>query len=231
MIDETENLKDALQPVAGQPSEGQKGTLSQPPKTYTEAEVQKTISDALSRAGRDAKTLDALKKQAESEKAEAGRQVVELKEWQERRDQEELERVRNDPDLLRAYQDKQSLRREQDKIKQEKLQLEREKLEHREALEAMKRFRKEQAASQIASRYEGVDADTLLDLTDGTSEKMDALAQRLAKPKAETPSGKPDQGMTFGSSFTELEIREKYISGEITREQRSEKLKALGIEP
>jgi hypothetical protein len=60
-MDETSKTnQDAPQPAeqAGQPSGGEAGTTPSNPRTYTEADVQKIISDTKAEAGRRIKTLE-----------------------------------------------------------------------------------------------------------------------------------------------------------------------------
>ena len=82
----------------GQASPENQGTSDGGEKTYTESEVQKLISDGKAALGREKATL-ANEKQALAEQVKALTQKI---------DNAELERIRDDPDQVKAYQEKKS---------------------------------------------------------------------------------------------------------------------------
>lgn len=83
--------------------------------------------------------------------------------------------------------------------------------EYRPYKDKVEQYEKEQAsiadANAIASKYEGITAKELLDMTDGSKAKMEALAKRLGTPaeheKEEVGPVKTDTGRTLGASQNE----------------------------
>ena len=189
------------------PSGDNQGT-SNAPKTYTEAEVLKIKSDALAKAGRDAKALEA-KEEALRQREEA--QAQRDKEQEER----EYERVRGNPEALSKWQAERDLKKERDALQKERDALEREKVEHQVALEAAQKLTTAAQIGEIATKYK-VDVAILNDFGLNV-EQTEKIAQRLSSlPPAElerlkNPGQQPkpapvkrDSGVTHGGGGTNL---------------------------
>lgn len=173
------------------------------PKVYTEDEVEKKFSQQRS-------VLD--KKIAEMEKAlnkfadakglaekRASEAESSLQEMQRQKDDAELAGVRDNPDALGLFQARQRVRQRDAVLAKREQDVMAKESEIAEARREVEENKKSKLASAIASKYEGVEADLLLELTDGSPEKMEALAKRLHKPKART-SKSPDSGETIGGT-------------------------------
>lgn len=216
MQDETGTGKDTL--PKGQSSEQEKGTSAKPPRTYTEEEVKKAISNHEAAKGREWKALTERAARAEGELGTLRQEIEEtrtqLTQLLQEKDEMERESARNNPDLLDTYQRKQALRKQESQLKEQMRQLTQSKAQHEAELKELRDFKVKQMASEIAGRYEGVEADVLLSLTDGTPEKMEALAKVIAKSKeAEKPwPEKPDSGVTSGGGEKTLEqkLKDRY---------------------
>ena len=95
-MDGTNDPKDALG-ATPDPLMGEKGTPTAIPETLTRAEATKMVSDALSKAGRDAKTLSELKTRLDTGLADlTAKQTA----WQRKQEEAEEEAVMDNPGAL-----------------------------------------------------------------------------------------------------------------------------------
>ncbi len=176
----------------------EQGTSEESP-AYTKSQLDKAVNDALAAAGRDAKRIGLMMKGAEDMKREAETRL-------QKAEEAEVARLQDDPDALSAYRLRQQAAK--DRVEAEHLRKEAE-----EARAEVATSRQEKEAIRIAAR-EDVDPTDLLTLTDGTTEKMEALAKKL--PKTGSPEPKPklrtETGITSGGgglkSFTISEVKE-----------------------
>lgn len=204
-MDETDKtLQDS--PQTEPTSVGGEGTTSGGvPETYTKEQVQKLISDERAQAGRKlaeaTKAADRAVKVLEGVEQRAKDAEEVLARLQNEKDEAELQVARDNPDALNTFQARQTLRTKETELKRKEQELTRRELEAKEALEAVNKFRKEQKAAEIGAQY-GVDALILLTITDGSPEKMEVAAKALSqgKTKKETPTIKPDSGLTSGGA-------------------------------
>ena len=189
-------------------SVGSGGTTSGgTPETFTKEQVQKLISDERAQAGRKAAEGKKAAEKAALEIVEQRRltKIAEetLAQLQREKDEAELEAARENPDALNVFQAKQTLRARDLELKRKEQELSKRELEAKEALDVVNKFRMEQKAAEISAQY-SVDASTLLAITDGSPEKMEAAAKALSQGKTpkgtETPAIKPDSGMTSGGA-------------------------------
>lgn len=212
-MDETKDPKDTSQ--IEDPSAGTKGT-STDTKTYTVESEKKAVDDALSKAGRDAKSIS--DKATEAERiltdAKTTRDSIkaEREQWQKDRDEAELEAVRDDHDALKSLQERQRQRSEATKLATEKAELAEKETKHQETvtgdLEQIRVFKRTQLAAEVAVA-KGVDLDSILKLTtEDSREAMEATANLLTK--GTTPL-KTDSSTTIGGSASWEEVRAAYI--------------------
>lgn len=181
-------------------SEGQQGTSEQP-RTYTEADMIKARSDALAAAGRDAKSIEKQREEANRLLAEA--QEAADKARQRQRDAE-LEAAKDDPDELsrirKAHQIEDDLNKERTEFNKEKATLERERAEHQAEIEEAQSTKREIMVWDVATKH-NVDAERLKDLSEkyklSTKEEIDELARQIGKPKEPVLS---DSGRTTGGT-------------------------------
>ena len=139
-MDGTDEQKDNLQGTPGLPSsEGGQGTSKDKARTYTEEEKQQAVSDALSAAGRDSKTLDTRKADLDAREEAVKSREDKAAEVEAAQDAAKLAEAQRDPAKMREYQaekakkqEKASLDAERADIKKERAELEREKAEHAE---------------------------------------------------------------------------------------------------
>jgi hypothetical protein len=181
MQDETEGK---AQDTSARDSSGAGGSTS--PETFTKAQLdeatRKAASDALAKAGRDAKSL------IEKEKAIQEREAR-IAEAEARAQEAENEKYRDKPDELAKLQEKRRQKQERDEFARQKAELEKEKAEHAEELTKAQELKLELSVYKIAGQ-KNVDAGDLKDLCDALKPKDEAgillIAEKMAK------SGKGD---------------------------------------
>jgi DNA repair exonuclease SbcCD ATPase subunit len=222
--DETKETTQDTSPEKETPSGGKPGTTSEPEaKTYTEEEKQKAISDALAKAGREAKAL-ADKEAALNARQEAiDAKQAEIDEAERRKEAAEFEAAKGDPELLRAYQDKQASKKEladilkqKADLKKEREVLDRDKADHEAEINEAKEAQHEILVWQVASD-KGIDPVRLKNLSvkfkiEG-KEQLEELADEIASGKPETPNPlKVDSGVTTGGGekSEEQKLKERY---------------------
>jgi len=233
MEDETQTGQDSL-PGGGQTSEEGKGTSTKTTQTFTEAQlkqaIEKAVSDAESKKGRDWQGLSAKAARVDELEQDVTSLTDQIRTLREAQNKAELDAARDDPDRLSVYQLRQQLRQAQDELATEKRKLNQEKAQFKVDLEELNKSKTGRLAAEIAGKYKGVEPETLLAITDGTAEKMEALAKVLGKPKgegekpAEGKEGLPgfDQSGTTGAA-TGIEALEKanrdFAEGKISEKQ------------
>jgi chromosome segregation ATPase len=226
VTDAKEEPKDAIQ-EAGQDSAEQQRD-SKKAKLYTEDEVEKKFSSQ--RSALDKKIAELTKattsatsliKEAEA-RASAAEQALEKAE--RAKDEAEYERVRGNPDALTDFQAKKAIKEAQEQLRKERADIARSKAEHADELKEIASWKTERAAREIADKHKGVDYKDLIELTDGSPEKMEKMAAKLATIKvAETPKevkepeeeNEPDSGDgkgNSGESFKDDEPMEQYAA-------------------
>ncbi len=221
-MDETnKNTQDNLQGKPGQPSGVQDGGTSTgtiPPKTYTKAELEKAIEDALSARGRDVtKELkpvlterDTYKTNAETASARASELEAEIKDLQEQLDELAGEDT-NKKDYLKAKRELTAeLRRKVTDAETEKKKATELWVKNEELVKEAKAFKREKIINMMVSEYEGADSTKLLKLCEdrGITDKdeivkvADILWSKKNAPRETSQSpGRPDSGMTLGGGI------------------------------
>ena len=219
-MDGKENTKqDALQET-GQPSV-EKTSPSLEPRTYAKEEVDKLIRERHSTLD---KHIADLNKQLKLKEEEAGEvqglkaKVAELEEEQERK---ELAEAGDNPDLKRQIQDRKISRQRQSDLDKRERELKARELEHEEAIKAVTQYNLGKLAGEIVSKYPGIEAADLIELGDGSPEKMEKIAQRLSKKE---PLGlRPDSGISVGSGEPTIEQLDKMTPEEYAEWRRKKK--------
>jgi len=196
-MDGTEERKDTSQ--TGDTS-GETKETSQEPQTLTGTQAKKMVDDALSAAGRDAKTLGQKTSEAtrileQAQKATATLEVGRAK-WVEERNKQEREAAGDDIEAQKTVDVKQRQRAKDAELFAREATVKVSEDKHAEALKELVTSKKEQNALEIANRF-GVDAKSLVKFTDGSPEAMEELAKALPK-KEETKTLTPDSGKTIG---------------------------------
>jgi len=120
------------------------------PVEEAEKRAQKAASDALAKAGRDAKALEQKGKDLETRE---GALKTELEQWQKERDEAELAAARDDADRLPLVQEKQALRRKEEELNEKEAKLERDKAQHQAELDEAATTKKQTGCWKIAQQY------------------------------------------------------------------------------
>ena len=219
-MDGKENTKqDALQET-GQPSV-EKTSPSLEPRTYAKEEVDKLIRERHSILD---KQIADLNKQLKLKEEEAGEvrslkaKVAELEEEQERK---ELAEAEDNPDLKRQIQDRKAFKQRQSDLEKRERELKARELEHEEAIKAVTQYNLGKLAGEIVSKYPGIEAADLIELSDGSPEKMEKIAQRLSRKEA--LGLRPDSGISVGSGEPTIEQLDKMTPEEYAEWRRKKK--------
>ena len=177
-------------------SNGQEVSTSQQPQTFTEEQVSKRVSDALAKAGREAKTFEATR-------ADIAAREAKLAEFEAKREEAEFDGIDATPQQkleLKAYKDR--LRAEKQAYLKELEDFKKEKAEWEGQINEAKTTRFESSVTSIADKH-NVSAEALkakaakLGITD--LEAINELAEVMPK-KAVVAT--PDSGKTTGGSIT-----------------------------
>jgi len=191
-------------------SQGQEGNTSEENPTFTREQVEKEVSDRLAKAGRDAKSLEKRQRELEAREAQIQAAMERISQWEKDRDAEEEERARSDPQALDYLQAKRALRKERDKLAEDRAALETEKAKHAERLERAEEVEREIMFWEVAQKYKVDPGDlknTCLELEIATSEKAETIAKKMANTAAKqaelSKQSKPDSGKTMGGPESE----------------------------
>lgn len=217
-MDETKDPKDTSQ--IEDSSKGAKGTSIET-KTHTAETEKKAVDDALSAAGRDAKSIS--DKAAEAEQILTGAKktrdnvLAEQERWQGVRDEAEREFHKDDPDALKSLNEKIRQRNEAAKLATERTELDGREAKHQETvtsdLEQIRVFKRTQLAAEVAVA-KGVDLDSILKLTtEDSREAMEATANLLTKG---TTALKTDSSTTIGGGRSFKQLEQDYADGKVT---------------
>jgi DNA repair exonuclease SbcCD ATPase subunit len=199
--------------------QAQQGTSPQTPRTYTQEEYEqaveaarsKAFSDYMTESGRKYKPVEDENATLKSKLAEVNTQLRDLQTARDKLNARVEDLTADDPDkkrLVRRLQEIDNLERDlnadRDKLKRDR--------------EEVNRWNTQRVASTLAKQHD-VDETLLINLTDGTPEKMEALAKILPKkaatpPPAATPPATPppapppvDSGVT-GGGIGELTVEQ-----------------------
>ncbi len=194
-----------IPPVTGQSSDGKEGSTSSTPKTFTESDIQKAVSDALAKAGRERKSIEdenaTLKSQLATNQTlikEAQDEIAKAKSLAETLS-------KDDPDKKKLLQLIADSEKELKDLKAQKTALETEKTIWGEDVKNAKEFKLSQTVSKVAADYEGGDEAKLKSLAGianaTTEEAIRKIADTLWTQKAQDTQQqniKPDPGTTNG---------------------------------
>lgn len=179
-------------PQAGQTPQAAPGTSGGTEKTYTEAEVQKHLSDVKATAGRE---KAALQKQYDGIKAQ-------LEAFTKQQEERELDTIRNDPAKLTAYQSRKALEARQQEFaaRQADLDAREAALAEREA--AIKKASLADAVKRLSATH-GIDESKLIDLgieDVSVLEKVAATISGKSPAPQKQPVTRVDSGKSVGGA-------------------------------
>ena len=177
-------------PVTGTLDE-QKGT-SKGTETFTEEQVKERENKIRSDFHADVGRVETYKKLADEAMRVAGAAEARTKTMIQDREADELTAARDKPDELADIRARHTARETGDKLTKVKAELESETAKRIEAEAKGKKADTQEEAARIA-KDTNVSAQDLIDLTDGTTGKMEALVKRLGgetKPTLTLDSGK-----------------------------------------
>jgi hypothetical protein len=216
-MDETTSVKDPL-PAKGPASEGKEGSTSSNPRTYTEEEHRKAVSDSLAKAGRDAKAIEAREAKLKDIETREARLKTAEAEAKKKAEESEYAAVKDDPEKLTAYELHKKAREEAEAVR-----LDREKLEaERQAFQAkLTRAEELERAAEIAlitQKYSDGDPDKLANLCERlnlTSKEQIEAAAEIIFTQNPGEAFKPDSGVTKGGAldYSRMKPEDKFRLG------------------
>lgn len=201
--------------VNAEGTSGTDGSQTAESPTLTQAQSNKAVSDALTKAGRDADSLSAMREAVTAERTELDTNKLD---FQVERDAAEDAAHKNSPDLLVSARSKRELdrqRAENERVGRD-LTVRTTAIEERE--KTVDTVQQGVSAARIAQEL-GVAIEPLL-IAGGTEETMRSLAVHLTKVStgtavAETPA--PDSGRSAGGvEVTGDNIDSLWLEGKVT---------------
>lgn len=207
--DAAANKKDAV-PAGGQHS-AETGKPSSQPEVFNKEQVETLIRERHSKLDKQiaelTKAQKAASETAEVERAKSRTAADRLATYEEERARRELDGIKDNPDALSLWQAKQAYREMVRDLEAKQEAFEAKQKASEADIEEMKVVKKFKLASEITSRaeYAGVKAETLVELTDGSSDKMESLAKLLKAGMGQVPTtttnvGSPDSGKSTGGA-------------------------------
>lgn len=199
------------------PSAKQEGTPPEPPTLTKEEQERQTkaVSDALSAAGRDAKTIKERTDEAEkilkaAQKAQVD-QDAEAERWQKERDDTEREAVKTDPEALKSTEERIRQRNEATKLAKQKREQDAKDKDLTEREKQVKVLERTQTAAEVAVAN-NVDMDQILKLAKDDSRKaMEEIAKHLPKKgKAAPLKVDPSKTAGAGEKSEEQKLKDRF---------------------
>lgn len=216
VIEDSQTIK-AREKLPAEPSD--KSRVSPPDKV--QAMIADAVHQALSDAGRAASDLERKGEEAARVLKEAQKERAEAEKMRREQEQQELERFSGDPEGLEVVKarQRQRVRDEEFRRKQEDLDLRDSLLKEKES--KYKDSELKASVEGIVTKYPGVVAEDLLTFTDGTPEKMEALAKRLSAIRPVKPPLRIGSGLSSGGSSLDIkELRKQFIANPYDPETR-----------
>lgn len=169
----------------GTPEAADKGT-----PTLTQEEADAQVHAALTKAGRDAKSLETSRAEIKAREDRIKAEEEEHARWRKERDEAELAAVEDDPDKVSAIQLRQEARRLKIEVESAKRENERKGADIADREKHLQETQREVDIFNIATKY-NLDAADLKDLG-LPAEATEKVAKVMAgKTKTETPPFKP----------------------------------------
>jgi uncharacterized protein YdcH (DUF465 family) len=194
-------------PATGQTSPDGAGTTSTPaPATYSEEDVQKAVSDALAKAGRERKAIEDENATLKGRVSSFDINLAEIQQDRARLKATLEELGAKDPDKAKVVQKINELDAQIKANKADREKLEAERLQHGEMVKIAAERTRADNIKEIAAKYEGSDAAILKELCDkagihDAARIKDIAATLWKKPVTAPPAIKPDSGITSGSGI------------------------------
>jgi hypothetical protein len=209
--DETKTTTQDPLPGKGPASDGKGGSTSshQTPKTYTETEYQKAVSDALARAGRDAKSIETREARLKDIETREAALKAREDEAKKKAEEAELEAVKDDPEKLSAFQLRKKAREEMEAAKAEREKVAQERAALQEDMTFAQKVKRSTLMGEIAGEFKDGDPEDLEKLCDslGIGSEPDRIRTaagikwtKLEGSEKKDDDFKPDSGVTKGGA-------------------------------
>lgn len=208
-MDGNEFTQDTLPDNQGQ-SSGEVESPSTPPEEekIPKSEVDKMMRERHATLDKRIVSLEATAKQHQTR---AEQYETQLKAQKEAADRAEYEAIKENPEALAIYRKNKDIERKSNEVSTREQQLAQSKQEHEAELKEIAEYKTKRKADEIAKGYADADPKLLVELTDGSTEKMASLAKVLWKPVGATPKKTLVSGADKGSGGG--------LPGKLTNEQ------------
>ena len=214
-MDETEEREDTPQ-SADSSSEQKEPPEKTEPETFTKEDMEKAKNDALSAAGRDAKTITEKTDEAEkvlkvAQKAQADQEEAQVR-FQRERDEADRETVHGDAEALKSVEERLRQRGEAAKLAKQRREQDAKDKDLTDREKQVKILEKTRIAAEVAVTND-VDMDEILKLTKDDSRKaMEAIAKHLPKKGTKKAPLKVDPSKItgVGGKSEEQKLKERY---------------------
>lgn len=206
-------------PGQDNPSGKEAGTTSETePETFTKEQADKQTSDALSKAGRDAKSLDKRGKDLDTRDEAIKAEHDRIAQWQRDRDAEELEAAKDNPEAMDYLKKKQELGVSKTQLTSDRATLDKNVADHKELLDAAEATKMEITIWDIAKEQKvdpGELKEACAELNLETKEQIESIAKRMAKAGGEPLKEplKPDSSRTKGGGTEPKTADDKLKTG------------------
>jgi len=217
----TDTKQDTLpgETTQGQSSDGEGRTSAQETPVYTKAELDKALADS----GR--------KRKAEMESLQARVKASEelITQLRKEKDDAEEEKYKGNPSEHEIWKRQKAIREREARLAQTEAELKKQQEELATDIEEVKFNRNLKVAKSIAANYKDIDPEELVSFTDGSKEKMEAMAKKYGKPKEEKPPEAKVSSVTVDSNKTlggtgDKAFLARYARGEDGDHERAGKL-------
>ena len=198
-MDADDKSKDAI--PEGQDSEGESQKDSQEPKTYTEDEVEKKFSQQRSVLDKKIATLEKKVSTFQGVETEISKLKGLISQQEKEDDNRAIESFKDDPEALKEYRGRKTVREDRAKLSQEKADFERTKVNYEDDLKELRAFKSEKDAHEVAERL-SVDVQPILKyltkVQDASPEDIEEFAGTLTKRTDSKTPLKLDSSKTIG---------------------------------
>jgi len=209
MLDDNTTRQDSS---AGDSSVGEKGTSYKTPITSTidqttevQAQITKAVSDALSRAGRDADSLSSLKTQVETGFAEL---KAEREKLQRERFEAELETHKDEPDEITRIRRERTWGEQETRLKELEASINERDASLKEREAVVNTFQRTQMLAEVAVA-KGIPYDTLSQLV-SEGDNREAVEKKASLLTVGKEPFLSDSGRSVGGTPNDSEIIRNY---------------------
>ena len=204
-------------PEEATPSGKGETTPNETPQTYTQEQVDKAVQSSLTKAGRDAKTLETQRTELTQQAEAIEATKTEIERTKQEQEAAFMESIKNNPDAVDWATMKKGLSEKEKALKAQEATFAKKQAEYDGKIKAAEEAQKEINIFSVASAKK-VDSMRLKTLSDKfgitDKEKLEELADEIIASVGTTnPTIEPDPGTTKGGSSMPSTAKGKIKAG------------------